>query len=90
MTNIWRKMQGIETHQSVSDAENLSMMVYLSLNFDLVRHTKSVSCRYTIDGDTVAWDHFETSDEALNWIHGKVLDELDINQKALNNEYKLK
>jgi hypothetical protein len=85
MTDVWRKMQGVDTHESVSNARYLNIMFFLQTSFDLVERVNSIQCRYSVDGDTIAWDHFETSDEALDWIHDKILDELEINQKALNN-----
>lgn len=86
MPDVWRKMQGVETHLSVSDARYLNMSVFLQLHFDLVNHEKSIGCRYTVDGDTIAWKYFESSDEALDWIHDIVLDELERNQKVLNDQ----
>lgn len=83
MTQIWRKMQGVDTHESASDAEFLNMNFYLSYNCDFNTHEISCSCFYTIYGDTIQHKFFESPDEALDWIHDIILDEAEKNMKAL-------
>lgn len=87
MTDVWRKMQGVDTHESVSDAEYLNMNIYITLHYDLVEHVQSFQCRYVISGDTIEWRSFDSPSEIFDWLEQKILDELETNQKVLNDKH---
>lgn len=79
-------MEGNEHSQSVSSAEYLNINFYLACNFDLEKNTKIIRCSYTVDGDAIKYKIADSSDEALDWIHDMILDELETNIKALQNK----
>lgn len=83
MTLVWRKMQGVDTHQSCSEAEFLNLSINAHITWSYQTHEMTFLARYAVGGDVIETRSFGSIAELAEWIKEISVTEVAANISAI-------